>query len=434
MSQAVIEKQRSAEENLVLVQSPDQVDQINSAFYSRFPYPWRPQMFQFCTDRGLHTKLVNQNLGDWQHRTIPAHPRIWVAGCGTNQAVYTALAFPDAEIIGSVLSPKSLELCTRTADELKLRNLTLRQESINGVEYSECFDLVICTGVIHHNAEPERALKQLARAMKPSGVLELMVYNRFHRLLCSAFQKAVRIMASDKAGVLRSEEELKIARTIMRKFSVKNLIYNLLQRYRTSSESEFADALIQPVEHSYTVDTFNDLGESCGLEIMGPTVNEHDKATGTYLWHIDFNDTELQSLYDNLPDLQRWQFTNLLLLEQSPILWFYFQRKDSGRPIMSQGAINESFLDAVFTKVKSSRQNFLLQPSGSYTLSPKPVAFPATPPSMVFSRIYDSVDGTRTMRQIFQATATPQTYGNVFGCRTQLATTAFPFIVTSGRS
>jgi len=434
MSQVVIEKQRSAEENLVLVQSPDQVDLINSAFYSRFPYPWRPQTFYFCTDKELHTQLVNQNLGDWQHRTIPDRPRIWVAGCGTNQAVYTALAFPNAEIIGSDLSPKSLELCTRTAQELKLRNLTLRQESINGVEYSECFDLVICTGVIHHNAEPERALKQLARAVKPSGVLELMVYNRFHRLLCSAFQKAVRIMATDKAGVLRSEEELKIARTIMRKFSVKNLIHNLLQRYRNSSEAEFADALIQPVEHSYTVDTFNDLGESCGLEIMAPMVNEHDKSTGQYLWHIDFGDAELQSLYDNLSDLQRWQLTNLLLLEQSPMLWFYFQRKDSGRPIMPQAQINESFLDTTFTKVKSSRQNFMLQPSGSYTLSPKTVPFQATPPSAGLSRIYDNIDGTKTMRQIFQSTGTPQTFGNVFCCRTQLATSAFPFIVASGRS
>lgn len=434
MSQVVLEKQRSAEENLVLVQSPDQVDQINSAFYSRFPYPWQPQILHFCTDRELHTKLVNQNLGDWQHRTIPARPRIWVAGCGTNQAVYTALAFPGAEIIGSDLSPKSLELCTRTAQELKLKNLTLRQESINGVEYSECFDLVICTGVIHHNAEPERALKQLARAMKPSGVLELMVYNRFHRLLCSAFQKAVRIMATDKTGVFRSEEELKIARTIMRKFSIKNLIYSLLQRYRNTSEAEFADALIQPVEHSYTVDTFNDLGESCGLEIMAPMVNEHDKSTGTYLWHVDFSDAELQALYDNLPDLRRWQFTNLLLLEQSPMLWFYFQRKDSGRPRVSQAQMNESFLDAIFQKVKSSRQNFLLQPNCSYTLSAKTVAFPATPPNAVFLRIYDSIDGTKTMRQIFQAEGTPQTFGNIFYCRTQLATSAFPFIVASGRS
>lgn len=434
MSQAAIEKQRSAEENLVLVQSADQVDQINSAFYSRFPYPWRPQMFHFCTDRGLHRKLVNQNLGDWRHQTIPAGPRIWVAGCGTNQAVCTALAFPDAEIIGSDLSPKSLELCKRTAQELNLRNLTLQHESINGVEYEQCFDLVICTGVIHHNAEPEFALRQLVRAMKPSGVLELMVYNRFHRLLCSAVQKAVRILATDETGMLRSEQELKIARTIMRRFSVKNLIYSLLQRYRNSSEAEFADALIQPVEHSYTIDTFNDLGESCGLEIMAPMVNDHDKSTGTYLWHVDFNDAELQSLYDNLPDLRRWQFTNLLLLEQSPMLWFYFQRKDRGRPRISQAEINESFLEATFQKVKSSQQNFLLQLNGSYTLSPKTVAFPATAPNANLSKIYDSIDGTKTMREIFRAKGILESFGHVLYCRTQLATSAFPFIVASERS
>jgi ubiquinone/menaquinone biosynthesis C-methylase UbiE len=429
--QATSSRKKSVDENLVLVESPDQVDQINSAFYSRFPYPWRPQTFAFVTDRQIPLKLLNQNLGDWKHRSIPSNPKIWVAGCGTNQAVYTALLFPHAEIIGSDLSPKSLEICARTAKEFQLDNLSLKQESINGVGYSEAFDLVISTGVIHHNAEPERALQQLVRAMKPSGVLELMVYNRFRRLLCSAFQKAVRLMTSGEDGTLQSESELRLAQRITRSFGVKNLIHGLLQRYRDSSEAEFADALIQPVEHSYTVESLNDLAVQCGLEGLSPVINDHDVSAGTYQWQIDFSDPELQRIYESMPDLRRWQFTNLLLLDQSPNLWFYFQRADSGRARRSQAESNLEFLDAVFEKIASTRRHYVLQASGSYTLAPKATPFPPSQPHATVAKVYDAVDGRKTMRQIFASLNLPVTFGRVLHCRTHLATSAFPFLLST---
>jgi SAM-dependent methyltransferase len=435
MTNAAVEKRRSAEENLVLVETPDQVDSINSSFYSRFPYPWQPQLFYFCTDRSLNTRLINQNLGDWQHGTIPKNPKVWVAGCGTNQAVYTALLYPDGEVIGSDLSPKSLEICSRTAKDLQLTNLTLRQESINGVDYKEQFDLVISTGVIHHNAEPERALRQLVRAMKPGAVLELMVYNRFHRLLCSAFQKAVRLLVSgNDNGMLQSDEELKVARNIMRSFGSKNLISSMLDRYKSSTEAEFADALIQPVEHSYTVETFNELGQSCGVEILSPVLNEHDQSSGTYSWQIEFkNDADLQKRFDAQPDLLRWQFANLLLLERSPMLWFYMQRKDSERRPLTQDQINQAFLDTVFDKVKSSRRFFLRQANGSYSLTPKVVPHPSGAPHPAVQKIFNAVDGKRTMREIMSG-GKGLDFGSVLSARMHLTTSLFPFLVSAGKS
>src|SRR5580700_2281523 len=118
-----MEKMGADDDNLMLIQSPQQVDDLNSAFYSRFPYPWRPQTFDFVGDPHLHAKLLNQNIGNWELEAIPEDPKIWVAGCGTNQAIYTALRFPQGQVTGSDLSPKSLELCAQTADELKLTNL-----------------------------------------------------------------------------------------------------------------------------------------------------------------------------------------------------------------------------------------------------------------------------------------------------------------------
>src|SRR5215467_15104687 len=163
------------DDNLILTRSNVSVDQINAVFYNKFPYPWQAHKFDYLQDPYFETRLLNQDVGSWNFRVVPKCPRIWVAGCGTNQALITALKFPKAAILGTDLSTSSLEHCTETARALGICNLVLKQESINQSAYKERFDYIISTGVIHHNAFPEDTLRKLAAAMKPYGILELMV-------------------------------------------------------------------------------------------------------------------------------------------------------------------------------------------------------------------------------------------------------------------
>src|SRR4051794_16463832 len=122
------------EENLTLAaQGPDLVDCANQTFYSQFPYPWPPITFPRLEDPEFERVMLNQSIGDFTHQCIPKESRIWVAGCGTNQAVYTALRFPNATVTGSDLSTRSLEISEKNAKKLGIRNLTLRQESLNHV-------------------------------------------------------------------------------------------------------------------------------------------------------------------------------------------------------------------------------------------------------------------------------------------------------------
>src|ERR1700726_1425512 len=182
------------EHNVGLVQGVGSVDELNKKFYGQFPYPGPPITFPRLIDPDFERIMLNQALGDFSCRTVPVNARIWVAGCGTNQAVYTALRFPQAEILGSDLSRSSLEIARTNAEKLGINNLTLREESLNFVEYREQFDYVICTGVIHHNADPSIPLRRLAQALSPRGVIEIMVYNLFHRLQATSLQKAVRTL------------------------------------------------------------------------------------------------------------------------------------------------------------------------------------------------------------------------------------------------
>jgi len=51
------------------------------------------------------------------------------------------------------------------------------------------FDYIICAGVVHHNADSLESLCSLREALTEEGILELMVYNRFHRIQTTASRK-----------------------------------------------------------------------------------------------------------------------------------------------------------------------------------------------------------------------------------------------------
>lgn len=423
---------KTDEGNLVLVESTDSVDDINAKFYGRFPFPWRPARFDYLVDPYFETAMLNQNVGDWEHRAVPKNPKIWIAGCGTNQAIFTALRFPKATVLGSDLSAESLKLCAKTAQELGILNLELRQESLNHVAYKDRFDYVISTGVIHHNADPRGALEKLAGAVKPTGILELMVYNRYHRTITTAFQKAIRILGGDAAASVDFEAEISLAKKLIEKFPAENLVADFLNDYRDISEPAIADTLIQPVEYSYTVESLEEMADGCGLEFVAPCLNIFDKAWKTFSWNIDFGDAELQERYDALPDSRRWQASNLLLFEKSPMLWFYLRRKDGGRERKTERQICEEFLETKFVRNSTTQKSYVPGEGGSYQPSPGTVAFPAPPADALIRKIVEAADGQTPLRDIFQWLEISPAFHVVNQLRLRLTTSAFPYLRAVG--
>jgi 2-polyprenyl-3-methyl-5-hydroxy-6-metoxy-1,4-benzoquinol methylase len=413
------------DENIVLV-GKKASEELLEDFYGRFPWPWAPMKVERIEDPDFERIMLNQNLGDWTHNTIPAFPRIWVAGCGVNQALQTALRFPNASVVGSDVSSTSLGICERNARDLAITNLQLRQESINGSGYKEEFDYVICTGVIHHNADPQYTLSKLAAALKPTGILELMVYNRFHRTLTSAFQRAVRLLGNYEAG-LNLEADLSIARSIVRNFPVKNHLSEMLADFSEGSESDFADLLIHPLEHSYTVESLHELIGSCDLEYVMPAVTSYGRfCSPSILWELAFVDPELQRRYELLPDWQRWQITNLLLHEKSPLLWFYLQRTDL--PRITQHAINQEFLDREFEVCRTQKATYILGEDNVYRRSKRMLPHPCSPPEGVFSAVIDEIRPGITLHQIFDRLQLSTTPAALHEARVKLTTSEFPYL------
>jgi SAM-dependent methyltransferase len=416
---------KSDDGNVVLAESPEVVDQLNAHFYGKFPFPWRPMKLDRLVDSQFQTRMFNQNLGDWAHQTLPGRPKIWVAGCGTNQAVITALNFPEAQVIGSDLSKPSLELGASTALELGVKNLELRCESINQVPYAEEFDYILCTGVIMINADPAETLGRLAGALKRNGIMELMVYNRYERLPTSAFQKAIRVLGENSG----SHFDLDLARAKKIAGDVK-LKHFALHRDSVDDYPDcvLADTLIVPVENSYTVESFDDLAASRGLEMLVPCYDMYDNPSTSDAWNLSFSNPVLRDEYDSLPDTSRWQVTNHLLFERSPQLWFYFQRQDSDRPRKDEKQICKEFLETRFQKNSTTQRSFIRQADGHYRLSPILFPYPVSQPKDIVRAIASAADGQLTMREIFERYEIETSFRNVNQARLLLTTSACPHL------
>jgi hypothetical protein len=83
-----------------------------------------------------------------------------------------------------------------------------------------------------------------------------MVYNRYHRVLTTAFQKAVRAFGEKRNDF---ETKMRIAKDIIEGSSLNNTRSLFLQQYRDCPESQLADGLLQPVEYSFTVESLGEL-------------------------------------------------------------------------------------------------------------------------------------------------------------------------------
>lgn len=417
------------DENLLLLGTTDQVDGLNARFYNRFPFPWQPMKLDALADPDFETIMLNQDLGDWQHRTMPAEAEIWVAGCGTNQAVITALRFPKARILGSDISDRALEVCAKTAHELGIENLELRQESINAAGYQRRFDYVLCTGVIHHNARPELTLGRIATALKPTGILELMVHNRYSRAAPAALQKAIRVLSAGGAEP-DFEQEFALAARLRDHFPAQNLLAALLDRSRDWAPELFADTVLQPLDHSFTVRSLGELAAACGLELLLPCINQYDRTARGIAWNLDFGEPELQRRYDELDDPQRWWVSELLLFEAGPaLLWFYL-RPESQKPRRSERQICADFLDGVFVRCATGQRSFLRGADSCYRPAPNSarLEYPTPHRDPDARRVLDLIDGEMPMRAIFERLGIGSDFHTANDLRMRLTTAAYPYL------
>jgi SAM-dependent methyltransferase len=220
-------------------------------FYTAHPYPPPVENLDRARDewRDENRQRAEYHLL-WPGKQYCKDLDILVAGCGTWQAAKYAVCRPDARVVGIDVSQTSLDHTEKLKWKYNLKNLELRQVPIERAgDLAERFDLIVCTGVLHHLARPDRGLGALGSALKPDGAIYLMVYAPYGRAGVYMVQEYCR-----RLDIGTSKQEIADLLTLVKALPPEHPLTALLRGSHDSLNADaLADALLNPRDRSYTV-------------------------------------------------------------------------------------------------------------------------------------------------------------------------------------
>ena len=157
----------------------DRQTEVVREFYSAAPFPgYSPRETLFSLrERGRRSEFAR--LLD---EAISPGAQVLELGCGTGQ-LSLFLATGERSVIGADLARPSLELGAEAATRFGVERVSFVETDLRrpGLQ-SGAFDVVVCSGVLHHTPDPRSAFRAVARLVKPGGYVVLGLYNAFARL------------------------------------------------------------------------------------------------------------------------------------------------------------------------------------------------------------------------------------------------------------
>ncbi len=197
----------------------------------------------------------------WPRTAYRQDLEILVAGCGTSQAAKHALRQPAARVTGIDVSATSLRHTRELKRRYGLKNLEVRQLPIERAHELGCrFDKVVCTGVLHHLADPDTGLRALRSVLKPDGAMYLMVYATYGRTGIYMLQEYCR-----RLQVGTSQREIEDLIAVLRTLPDGHPLAHVLREAPDMQHPDaLADALLHPRDRAYTVPQLFDFVERNG--------------------------------------------------------------------------------------------------------------------------------------------------------------------------
>jgi len=160
-------------------QADGDVTQEMKTFYETNPFPNYEDMDNIGS---LIERSLERGFPEILNRSIPPHARVLEVGCGTGQ-LGNFLSIAGRRVLSVDLCLNSLTLGQRFKEANGLEGVTFAQMNLFRLPLRpEAFDVVICTGVLHHTSDPLGGFRALLRFCKPGGHIIIGLYNRYGRL------------------------------------------------------------------------------------------------------------------------------------------------------------------------------------------------------------------------------------------------------------
>ncbi len=243
--------------------------------YEALPYPPcdpaldRTQLVSTGNDR---LDYLNHRFFDGSQR-FGSDFRVLCAGDGTgNSSVFLAeqMAQLGGQVVSLDLSSASQAIAIERTRIRKLTNITHINASLLDIPKLDLgeFDYISCSGVLHHLANPDDGLRTLAGALKPGGILGIMVYATIGRTGVYYMQDLLRTLF--ESGDVPMETQLSVTRELLAELPRTNWFWlnnhafmNDITQY---GDSGIFDLLLHTQDRAYTVDQIYQWVARCGLK------------------------------------------------------------------------------------------------------------------------------------------------------------------------
>jgi 2-polyprenyl-3-methyl-5-hydroxy-6-metoxy-1,4-benzoquinol methylase len=261
-----MEERRLRESIASMRETGDAVSAAVREQYEANPYPrWRRTQTTFVP--GSVAEIVRELFPNAELAGAnPAASRILVAGCGTGQnAIATARRFADASVLAVDLSLASLAYAKRKSIELGIANIEYRRADILALgATAERFDMVECSGVLHHMEDLFAGWAALAGLLKPGGFMRIGLYSELGR---RHIVRARELIASE--GFAATPEGIRACRRRIKELRADELFAKFLRSEDFYSLSGCRDLLFHVHEERFTLPRIAEMMERLALRFLG---------------------------------------------------------------------------------------------------------------------------------------------------------------------
>ncbi|QNJ04336.1 methyltransferase domain protein [Synechococcus sp. PROS-U-1] len=218
-----------------------------------------------------------------------AKPNILIAGCGSGNQIINASRYKNAHITAIDISKNSLAYAARKCQEYNMHNIQLQQLDILDVnQLQDVYDLIECSGVLHHMHDPAKGLAALNSKLKPGGYIKIGLYSKLARQKVSSARALIRNL-----GIQSTPEGIRSFRKQIFNDGQHELktISTLVNDFYTLSECR--DLCFHIQEHQFTTASLQNLLSPEHLVFCGFMLPESIKMAYQHQFPDDSDGTSL---------------------------------------------------------------------------------------------------------------------------------------------
>ena len=228
---------KSSLEQIIQIDDKEDTAKLIEEFYSKNAFP-NYENFETISD--LNKKTAENEFTSNLKKNIGFGKKIIEVGSGTSQLSISLASGTNNKVVAFDSTLESLMLGANFSTKAGISNCIF----VNGDLFSdpfqvEFFDIIWCSGVLHHTKDPKHGFEIISTWLKPEGYIIIGLYNFYGRLRTVFRQKIFRLLGSGRIA--------KFLVSILDPILRKNISIQKKQAW-------FQDQYEHPVESLHTLD------------------------------------------------------------------------------------------------------------------------------------------------------------------------------------